>query len=196
MTHVKNIPHILEYGITHVNSKNRNEKYVTIGDASIINTRNTFVLDDGSFLGEYIPFYFGTRMPMLYVIQNGFNGVKSTNPQDIVYCVVSVKKVIDLNLFFRFTDGHAIDMLSMFYGYDSISKLDEIVDYEAVNARYWSNPLDLDKKRRKEAEFLIKGDVNVNAIVGFIVYDGATKDVVQSYGVPDEKVIVKRDCYF
>lgn len=196
MTHVRNIPHILEFGITHVNSENRNENYAPIGDSSIINTRNTFILDDGSFLGEYIPFYFGPRMPMLYVIQNGFNGVKCTHPKDIVYCVVSVQRVIDLNLFFRFTDGHAIDMMSMFFDVHSINRLDEIVDYDAVNAKYWTDPSDLDKKRRKEAEFLIKGDVSKNAIVGFIVYNEETKNVVRSYGVPDRKVIVKREYYF
>lgn len=84
MTHIDNVPHILTNGITHISSKNRNTDYKGIGDNSLINTRSKFLLPNGKFLGDYIPFYFWGHMPMLYVIQNGFNGVKSTNAADIV----------------------------------------------------------------------------------------------------------------
>ena len=70
MTHIKNIPHILQYGITHKNSSNVDPDYITIGDKSLIDTRSTkhVIIDNGDFLnfdgqtiilGEYIPFYFG-----------------------------------------------------------------------------------------------------------------------------------------
>lgn len=78
MTHIENIPHILQYGITHSNSPNANPAFVPIGDGSLIRTRSGFLLDCGRRLGEYIPFYFGVRMPMLYVIQKGFNFVTHT----------------------------------------------------------------------------------------------------------------------
>ena len=196
MTHVKNIPHILEYGVTHINSKNRNIYYVPIGDHSIINMRNSYRLSDESTLGEYIPFYFGPRMPMLYVIQYGYNGVQSTPAEDIVYCVLSIQKIIDLNLYFRFTDGHAIDIMSDFYNINDINRIDEILDYDAIKAKYWNDPNDLDKKRRKEAEFLVKGDIDKCAIVGFCVYNEKTKNTILSYGVPEKKIIIKSEYYF
>jgi hypothetical protein len=72
MTHIENIPHILQYGITHRNSPNANPDYVTVGDKSLIDKRNTkqvSIENDGTIvLGDFIPFYFGVRMPMLYVI--------------------------------------------------------------------------------------------------------------------------------
>jgi len=74
MTHIQNVPHILTNGITHRNSPNANSKFTSIGDPSLITTRDCFVLDNGRLLGDYVPFYFGTRSPMLYVIQKGFNG--------------------------------------------------------------------------------------------------------------------------
>ena len=44
MTHIKNIPHILEHGITHRHSPNANPDYLPIGDQSLIKTRdNKFV---------------------------------------------------------------------------------------------------------------------------------------------------------
>ena len=39
MTHIDNIPHILQYGITHKSSPNSNPCYKTIGDIDIINKR-------------------------------------------------------------------------------------------------------------------------------------------------------------
>jgi len=77
ITHIENIPHILKYGITHGDSHNRNEKYRNIGDIRLIDTRSKKVvtIDNGELeikssnksitLGNYTPFYFGVRMPML-----------------------------------------------------------------------------------------------------------------------------------
>ncbi len=40
MTHIDNIPFILDNGITHRNSVNANPDYISIGDVSLIGTRN------------------------------------------------------------------------------------------------------------------------------------------------------------
>lgn len=101
---------------------------------------------------------------MLYVMQKGFNMVTPTDPENIVYCVTSVKKIIDLNLDFVFTDGHAVDSYSGQFSKNDIQNIDTILDTDAINARYWNDENDLDKKRRKEAEFLVLGDIDSNAI--------------------------------
>lgn len=101
MTHVENIPHILKHGITQSESTNKNKDYKPIGDGSLINRRNSVEIPNGKTLGAYIPFYFGSRMPMLYVIQKGFNGVSAISPERIVYCMSSVQKIIDLDLDFK-----------------------------------------------------------------------------------------------
>jgi hypothetical protein len=66
MIHIENISHILQHGITHFASINANSKFVPIGDSSIIETRNNFLLNNGRRLGDYIPFYLGKSPP--YVI--------------------------------------------------------------------------------------------------------------------------------
>jgi hypothetical protein len=58
MTHISNIPHILRHGFTHAESPNANPNYTAIGDVSLIRSREDFLLDNGRFLGEAIPFYF------------------------------------------------------------------------------------------------------------------------------------------
>lgn len=153
ITHIENIPHILQNGITHVSSPNNNSNFVPIGDYSLISNRSSFVIPNGKKLGEYIPFYFGVRTPMLYVVQNGFNAVKATPAENIVYCVTSVARIIYHNLDFVFTNGHAVDGFSRFYFPDDIQNIEAILDKNAIGSKYWKDESDLDLKRRKEAEF-------------------------------------------
>ena len=196
MVHIENIKHILSYGITHKESPHANPHFVPIGDSSIITTRNSFVLENGNTIGDYIPFYFASRTPMLYVIQNGFNGVKTNNPENIIYCVTSVQKIVDLGVDFIFTDGHAIDRLSSQYSNVDIVNIDNFVDWKAIKAKFWIDENDLDLKRRKEAEFMVSGDIPYASLLGFIVYNQKAKERLLSIGVPEEKIKINTTYYF
>lgn len=196
MTHIENIPHILQFGITHSTSANANPNFRPIGDRSLIATRNNYILNNGKLLGEYIPFYFGVRTPMLYVVQKGFNMVPPTPAEDIVYCVSSVQKIADLNLGFIFTDGHAVDGFTSQYTNPDINNIKTIIDWSAVNAKYWRDDNDLDLKRRKEAEFLVLGDISTNGILGYIVYNENSKNKMVEYGVNATSISVKPGYYF
>jgi len=50
ITHIENIPHILQYGITHKDSVNKNPEYRNIGDLSLIETRKnkTVIVDQAT----------------------------------------------------------------------------------------------------------------------------------------------------
>lgn len=175
MTHIDNIPHIIKNGLTHKSSNNSNKNYIPIGDSSLINTRDGFLLDNGDHLGDYIPFYFSYRTPMLYVIQKGYNGVTPINPKDIVYCVTNVQEVLSSNIDFIYTDGHATDKFSKFYSRKNISGIKNQLDFNAINATFWKDENDLDLKRKKEAEFLIKQDLSYDRLLGFITFDKSSK---------------------
>lgn len=69
IVHIDNIPHVVKYGLVHNDSPFASDSFVPIGDMSVMDARSTKQLTDGSFLSEYIPFYFGPRSPMLYNIQ-------------------------------------------------------------------------------------------------------------------------------
>lgn len=196
MTHIENIQHILQYGITHSTSVNANLNFVPIGDASLINTRNNFILDNGRHLGDYIPFYFGVRNPMLYVVQNGYNMVAPTSAENIVYCVSSVQKIIDLQLDFVFTDGHAVNGFSSQYTAEDIHNIDTILDKNAINDKYWKDENDLDRKRRKEAEFLVLGDVPHQAILGYITFNENAKNRLINFGADATNILIKSEFYF
>jgi hypothetical protein len=196
MLHIDNVNHILECGLTKVDSPNGNPHYRSIGDNSLINNRNFHFLPNGNALGNYIPFYFWYRMPMLYVIQKGFNGVLSTLPENIIYCVTSVEKIINLELPFVFTDGHAVNALSSIYESKEIDKLDDIVDFTAIKDSYWVDPKDLDKKRRKEAEFLVENDIPISALLAFVVYNQNAKDKLLQLGINSETIHIRSQYYF
>lgn len=196
MTHIENIPHILQYGITHSKSKHSNKNYLPIGDESLILSRTSLVLPNGKALGDYIPFYFGYRMPMLYVIQKGFNSVKATPVENIVYCISTVARIIDLNLEFVFTNGHAIDKFSSIYSQKDIEGIENIIDRKAIESKYWKDENDLDLKRRKEAEFLIADDIPTLAIAGYCVYNENAKGILVKFGIEEKQIAVRPHYYF
>ena len=80
ITHIDNIPHIIQYGLVRADSPNRNPDYVSIGDTQVIHLRGERTVK-GYRLNDFVPFYLGPRSPMLYVIQHGYNGVKRVEPE-------------------------------------------------------------------------------------------------------------------
>lgn len=208
ITHIKNIPHILQYGITHKDSQNKNTDYKNIGDISLIDTRRkkTVIVDNGDFnpknglqitLGDYIPFYFGVRMPMLYVAQHGGNFVEqATPPADIIYLACSISKIVSSKIDFFFTDGHATDMLTSFYDSTKINELIDIIDWKAVKSSYWGGNENLNIKRKKQAEFLVFGDLSPDLIIGFGCYNEKAKNKLISFGIPEGKIKIIPNAYY
>ena len=204
--HIENIPHIIANGITHKDSPKANPNFVTIGDKSLISNRNTnqVGIDNGNTsntiekitLGDFIPFYFGVKMPMLYVVQLGGNFVKkATKPEDIVYVVCSVHSLVGTDLVYYFSDGHATDSLTTLYNKDKISELPQIVDWNAVIVPYWGGG-NLDIKRKKQAEFLVKGDIPANFIIEYRCYSESAKQKLIGSGINTQLVKVTPEAYF
>lgn len=202
ITHIENIPHILEHGITHRKSPDANPKFKAIGDLSLISYRESTILKcDGSkvILGDYIPFYFGVRMPMLYVIQHGGNFVPSSvRPDDIIYLVVNLKDLIEhFGAFCYFCDGHATDSFTHIYGYDSLCLIPDLVDWDAVKSKKWSGEdVERDLKRKKQAEFLVGCDIPKEFLYGFVCYSEKSKTKLVSLGIQGERVRVFPKAYY
>lgn len=205
--HIENIPHILKNGITHKNSPNFDPSFMSIGDLSLINNRATrqVNIDNGKTfntvetitLGNYTPFYFGVKMPMLYVIQNGGNFVEKANkPEDIIYIACSVQSIVDSSLVYYFSDGHATDFLTTFYNKDKILGLPQIVDWNAIKTPYWGGQDSLNIKRKKQAEFLVSGDIPSSFIVGYGCFNIVSKQRLLDFGVDEKLVKVIPNAYY
>ena len=195
ITHIDNIPHILKNGLVKAGSPLHDENYMPIGDPQIIGLRGDIEVK-GYRIGDYIPFYLGPRSPMLYVIQHGYNGVQRVEPEKIVYCVIRLDDLINNNIDCIFTDGHAVSFLTSFYSRDKLSSINEIVKFDDVYSSQWNSEEDLDLKRRKEAELLIKNDLPVQFLRGFVVYNNKAKDFLIEKGVADNMIAVMPSYYY
>lgn len=208
MTHIENMPHILKFGITHKDSSNSNPNFITIGDVSLIDTRSKkeVIVDNGDqkyqnankiILGDFIPFYFGIRMPMLYVMQNGGNFVeKATPPEDIIYLACPLKNIIQSDIVYYFCDGHATDNLTTFYDKTKIDQLPEIINWDAVQASYWGGQGNLNIKRKKQAEFLAGSDLPPDYLIGFVCYNENAKQKLIMVGIDEEKIRIIPGAYY
>lgn len=180
ITHHQNLEHILRDGLLITKrSASQNQHFVSIGDKILIQARNETIVPvpPGGVLSDYVPFYFGLRSPMLYQIHNGFEGVQKINQREIVYLVSSLNRLQEIGKPFAFTDGHARHQLTRFF--NDIKDLDQL-DWSVINSNYWANDEnDADRKRKKQAECLVYGDLPLSCIQYILVYDEAMKAYIQ-----------------
>ena len=132
----------------------------------------------GGRLLDYIPFYFGTRSPMLYRISTGWSFTHPVEQNHIIYLVTAPRRILDSRLDFVFFDGHALAALSR--AFDNLNDLVHI-DRDTVRATQWNNTIDdMDRQRRKQAEFLVHRALPWRLIVGIGVFDITAKSRVES----------------
>jgi len=104
-------------------------------------------------LHDYVPFYFGYLSPMLLQLKTcrvtGYN----EGQEPLIYLASTVQAAAGAGLRFVFSNGHGIAAYTAWF--DDVSRLDE-VDWNMVYQRYWRDEItDMDRQRRKQAEFLI-----------------------------------------
>ena len=169
MTHIDNVPFIVESGLWSKLSTVQDPGFVPIGNSDIIDkrtNRTVVVIPPGGVLGEYVPFYFSGHSPMLYNIVTG-HGVKQCMQKDIVFLVCDALEIIDAGIPFCFTDGNATKAISKFY--NTLHGLREL-DWDCIRATIWKNTEeDYDRVRKKMAEFLVKEHIPSRLIREIIV---------------------------
>lgn len=120
----------------------------------------------GGTLADYVPFYFGTRSPMLYVYKSGRVTGKPESQDDLVYFATYAEDVASAGLEFAFTDGHPIREPKAFYK-DLVDL--QSVDLPLMKEKMWNDTDDdPDRMRRRQAEFLAhqKIDLSMFRVVG------------------------------
>lgn len=197
-THGSNLAAILVAGELRASASA--ETVVDVADAAIKAGRETRAVDcgPGGCVGDYVPFYFAPRSPMLFRIQSGgVDGVDS-DPRGLVYFQTTTEAVIEAGLTFVCTDGNAAAAITAFY--DDEELIGEVVDWPLMEARYWNNTReDGDRRRRRGAEFLVHRAVPLELIAEAGVYDASVKARVEQI-VTDARselpVTVRRGWYF
>ncbi|MEW9585532.1 DUF4433 domain-containing protein [Paraburkholderia sp. DGU8] len=156
ITHVENLPAIIDAGgLLATNFIPAGQRGVNIAHSSIQARRAATIVScsEGGSLHDYVPFYFAPRSPMLFAIHRGNVAGYAQGQAPIVVLRVSLREVLDSNSRWAFTDGHPTVQPSDFY--DDPADLDE-VDWNVMSLTYWNDTNDdPDRKRRRQAEFLV-----------------------------------------
>ncbi|MDY6803346.1 MAG: DUF4433 domain-containing protein [Cyanobacteriota bacterium] len=157
ITHIKNLPSIATTGLLSYKSMQvRERKYINIAYQNIQDRRATTMVpcSAGGTLHDYVPFYFAPRSPMLYTIHKGNVPGYSEGQTSVVHLVSTAEIIQTAGFTFAFTDGHAIVAYSEFF--DNFDQLDR-VDWEIMKSTFWADTQeDNDRKRRRQAEFLVR----------------------------------------
>jgi hypothetical protein len=180
IVHIQNVGRILQHGMYTRRHPKSDPDYIHIGDGPLIEKRTDYPVPtaSGGMLGDYVPFYFGPLSPMLLNIKTGHRGIVQRPQRDIVYLAVKFDSIKNQGLDWCFTDGHATNRITSFFADEQ--DFDE-VDWDVVFSQYWKNTdEDMDRMRRKQAEFLVKEHVPADCIEAIVVYDQAAQTQVQN----------------
>ena len=201
ISHYQNLPSILGCrGLSaYLKVLRQHAEYINIAHKGLQDRRSTTEIPVEPFgcLHDYVPFYFATRSPMLYAIKNGRVVGFEGNQNDIVYLVTKTDKIVSAELDFVFTDGHAIMNFTDFY--NDLKDIDKI-DWDIMKEHYWNDTKeDPDRKRRRQAEFLVHQFIDLNCLLGLGVRNERMKvvieEILKEYEV-DLPVLVKPSFYF
>ncbi|AFZ58290.1 DUF4433 domain-containing protein [Anabaena cylindrica FACHB-243] len=160
ITHINNLPSILKSGGLMANSRLRQEtiKYLDIAHGHIQDRRSITRVPCGAggTLHNYVPFYFAPRSPMLYAIHRKNVGQYSNGQTPILHLVSSAEAVETAGLSFVGADGHAAMEYTAFFDEIEYLYADGVIDWEIMETNYWADTEeDGDRKRRRQAEFLV-----------------------------------------
>jgi hypothetical protein len=194
ITDVVNLPGILAEGglLSDVAMAHRNPEI--IGYAHIKKRRMEEIRVDccsGRFVGEFVPFYFCPRSPMLYTINRGNTGRQPGCQSSIVHLVSSVALGLGLNRAWAISDGNAGALYPSFYS--DLEAL-EVLDWEAIRATDWRG-----RTNQKAAEFLVADSFPWTGIQIIACHNStiakAVEDMLNNYS-HRPKVIVRPNWYY
>ncbi len=199
ITHVDNVPWILEHGL-HAQSANvLDPNFVGIGLEGLIERRKTRAVEISPFgvLADYVPFYFTPYSKMMYNIYTGYRGVTKRPNEDIVILTTSIYMFDKKEIPFVFTDGHAYVKESRFF-----NRLPDLkhIDWEILQRRsFYNDPEDPGKGTRYQAEALAHRHVPMDALLGVVCYNKSRAKHIGAMVAEralELKIVTKPEWYF
>ena len=202
MTEIDNLASILSMGrlLSNKAIRDRHVDNTSIANQSVQSHREETQINFPPYgkLHDYVPFYFAPRSPMLYAIYKNnvdtYDGAESR----IVYLCTNVQTILDRSYQYIFTDGHAI--MEYTQQYNDIRELFTAIDWPLMSARFWNNTdEDNDRRRRRQAEFLIYQFFNVSDLTEIAVKNTVVQHQVQKMFTGTNfsmRIQVKPEWYF
>jgi hypothetical protein len=169
-THADNIAAIVECGQLKCDVLARDGLTRTeVGDPDIKESRRrrAIPVGPGGQVGDYVPFYFAPRSPMMYRIACDHRDMVAGRYADcdrpLVYLGTTIGAVVEEAVEWVATDGNAATATTEFTA--DVSRSDAMVDWPLMMAGRWNNtPDDPDRQRRLMAEFLVHRQLPLSLI--------------------------------
>ena len=158
-TDIGNIVSIAETGT--LVSHSASVAHIDVADAEIKRDRLSRVIDlpppyPSSAVGDHVPFYFTPRSPMLF-------RVKCERGQDsLVFFGVRVGDIAGDGYTWCAANGNARSQFTEFS--NELASMDEFIDMDALNTKYWNSDEDPDLRRRRQSELLVRDQVALPAV--------------------------------
>jgi len=151
-------------------------------------------LGPGGTIHDYVPFYFGYLSPMMLNLKTGRVEGYSEGQEPLIYLVSSAQAIEEARIKFVYSDGHGLAMFTDWF--DDLDKLDA-VDWTVVNLRYWTDNInDMDRQRKKQAEFLVHQCCPWSLIQEIVVIDSTMRqrvETIQAAFPADQRRVVRVD---
>lgn len=145
------------------------------------------------FVGEFVPFYFCPRSPMLYTINKGNAGKPAGCQKDILHLVSRLSHAIELDKAWAISDGNAGAGYTSFD--NKLAALDGL-DWGIINSNNWAGD---ERRNKKSAEFLIADSYPWSHIEGVVCQNRQTADRVSELLAKQEnapEVTVQSNWYY
>ncbi len=187
ITHVGNLPSILERGIySHARIEAEGIPTTRIYDAEIINRRNQITTPDTKSLWSYANLYFQPRNAMMYRV------VHEKDPKNLAVVGINKKVLYEEKVFI--TDGNAAHETTQCYptsrGLEVLRK-----QWSIIRNDWWNR--DDGSKRKIMAECLIPDQVKPEYIQSIYVSEDSMRDTVQkSTANPNITISSEPDMFF
>lgn len=180
ITHVDNVPWILDHGLHCRSSEVHDPNFREIGNRDLIAKRlhHPVPVAPAGTLADYVPFYFTPWSPMQMNIVTGHQGTPQTSASDIAVLVSSVRTLDANGLPYVLTDRHAY-LATARFATDANGL--ELVDWRILQARdFKRSDDDPGKFERYQAEALVHRHLPVDAIAGIVVRGPNPKDKLEA----------------
>jgi hypothetical protein len=199
ITHIANVPWILDHGLHCRKTAELDPNYVEIGHPELIQkrTHRQVPIPPGGVLSDFIPFYFTPHSPMLLNIKTGYQGLTQRKMSEIAILVSSLPALVRKGIAFIFTDRHAYLQLASFFS--DLAQLDCIPWESLRNRDFKHDPSDPGKFERYQAEALVHQYLPLTGLSGIICHGNAQQTALQAEVAKrgqSLQVVVKPDCYF
>lgn len=160
----------------------------------------------GGVVGDYVPFYFAARSPMMYVLWQGSVPSFTGDHHDLVYFVSHVDRMVQAGLDFVISDRNAAKALADFTpdvavlgDLTSVEPHSDFVDWPLMRATMWNNTADDgERMERRMAEFLVRDAVPLDLLAAATYSDDRRAKVEHMFavaGVP-MRVVSRPNWYY